>query len=93
MTARMCYHTAMILLSVQIRGAVWTAALLIALIVAVHLVKLAVIGYKNTKAPPQPPPQPAAPEKQPAAIYYIVEKKRTRKKKEQLGDPKEISFK
>lgn len=56
---------------------------------AVHIIKLAVVGFfslKNKK-PAEPEKKP---EKKPEPVYYIVEKKRAKKT---YSEPKEIQFK
>ena len=55
--------------------------------ILVHLVKLAYIGIKSLKKPPEEKPKP---EPKPEPVYYIVEKKRSKKT---YTDPKEIKFK
>ncbi len=54
----------------------------------VHIVKLAVEGFKSVKRAPQEEEQ--KPPEKPEPVYYIVEKKRT---KRSYSKPKEIEFK
>lgn len=60
---------------------------------AVHLIKLAVVGFLSLKRKKEP--QPEKPEKKPEKksepVYYIVEKKRA--KKSTYSEPREIQFK
>ena len=91
MTLSSRYNRSMLILSVQGRGAVWTAAIFLICVIIVHGAKLARIGYRTLfkKLPPEPP-KPA--EKTPEPVYYIVEKKKKRAKAE-YSEPKRIHFK
>lgn len=53
------------------------------------MVKLAIVGIKTLKKPPEVKPE--KPEPKPEPVYYIVEKKRA--KKANYSEPKEIKFK
>lgn len=55
--------------------------------ILVHMVKLAFLGIKSLKKPPEPEIKPAP---KPEPVYYIVEKKRAKKS---YSPPKEIEFK
>lgn len=55
--------------------------------ILVHLIKLAIIGIRSLKKPPQEEKKPAP---KPEPVYYIVEKKRAKKS---YSAPKEIQFK
>lgn len=57
--------------------------------IAVHIVKLAIVGFLSLKEKKQPPTP--KPEKKSEPIYYIVEKKKQRKAS--YSQPKEIEFK
>lgn len=92
MTEALRYHIGMNILSVtvQAQGIVWTVLLFLLIAVAVHGIRLSVIGYrtmgKNNEEQPKPP------EKPPEPVYYIVEKKKKRSKTE-YSEPREVSFK
>lgn len=55
--------------------------------ILVHLVKLAYIGIRSMKKPPEEIKKPTP---QPEPVYYIVEKKRSKKS---YSEPKQIQFK
>lgn len=55
--------------------------------ILVHLIKLAYLGIRSLKKPPEEEKKPT-PKAEP--VYYIVEKKRTKKT---YSNPKEIEFK
>jgi len=57
--------------------------------ILVHLIKLAYIGIRSLKKPPEEQKKPTPPKTEP--VYYIVEKKRARKST--YSEPKEIQFK
>ena len=57
--------------------------------ILVCVVKLAIVGIKTLKKPPEDKPE--KPEPKPEPVYYIVEKKRA--KKANYSEPKEIKFK
>ncbi len=79
------------LLSVQGYGALYTAVIFLAVLIGVHIVKLALIGYR-TRGKKLPPEQPKPKEPAPEPVYYIVEKKKKRPKAE-YSAPKRITFK
>ncbi len=56
--------------------------------ILVHLIKLAYIGIRSLKKPPEEPKKPTPPKTEP--VYYIVERKRARKAN--YSEPKEIKF-
>ena len=64
-------------LSVQGQGALYTAIVLIAVIIVVHGIKLARIGYRTLgkKLPPDPPPEDKEPRE---PVYFLVERKTRR---------------
>lgn len=55
--------------------------------ILVHVIKLAYLGIRYMKKPPEPEKKP---EPKPEPVYYIVEKKRTKKS---YSNPKEFEFK
>ncbi len=73
-------------LSVQWQGFFFLLLLLMACAVLVHLVRLALLGYRALmrRARPQPPAQDP--------VYFLVERKKKRAKAE-YGAPKKITFK
>ena len=78
-------------LSVQGQGALYTAIVLIAVIIVVHGIKLARIGYRTLgkKLPPDPPPEDKEPRE---PVYFLVERKKRRPKTE-YSTPRRIDFK
>lgn len=74
-------------------GILYLAILFVACFVFVHMVKLAVIGFKSVRKKPgeKPLPEPEK-KKEPQPVYYIVEKKRARSKAT-YSKPREIKFK
>ena len=78
------------LLSVQGEGFAYTLIALFICIAIVHLVRLALIGYRAMRKKPAPPPKKKEKEAEP--VYYIVEKKKKRAKAE-YSEPKRIQFK
>lgn len=71
-----------------ILGLVYLAVIFIACFAVVHVIKLAVAGFRSIKhKPAQADEQKPSP---PKPVYYIVEKKRAKKT---YGKPREISFK
>ena len=79
------------LLAVQWTGCVYVLILLFFCFIAVHIFKLAHIGYRARKNLPAEKPRPEKPPEQ-EPVYYIVEKKKKRVRTE-YSDPKRISFK
>ncbi|HIQ66579.1 MAG TPA: hypothetical protein IAB25_05905 [Candidatus Coproplasma stercoravium] len=74
-------------------GILYLAILFVACFVFVHMVKLAVIGFKSVRKKPEEKPQPEPEKKkEPQPVYYIVEKKRARSKAT-YSKPREIKFK
>lgn len=74
-------------------GILYLAILFVACFVFVHMVKLAVIGFKSVRKKPEEKPQPEPEKKkEPQPVYYIVEKKRS-KSRANYGAPREIKFK
>lgn len=55
--------------------------------ILVHVAKLAMLGIKSLKKPPEIEKEP---EPKPEPVYYIVERKRTKKS---YSNPKEFEFK
>lgn len=90
MTEPKRYDGGMSLLSVQSQGFLWCLFLAIIVIIVVHGIKLAAIGYRTfgKKLPPEPPKEP---EKTPETVYFLVERKKKRSKDE-LSEPKQITF-
>lgn len=82
------------ILSVQGTGAILTLALLLLVVLLVHAVKLAKVGWRTLfkKLPPEEPTRSAP---KPEPVYFLVErkKKRTKKPKSELSEPKQIEFK
>ena len=79
------------LLSLQSDGALYAVLILLVIVVLVHAIKLAHIGYRTLgkKLPPSPPKKP---EPKPEPVYFIVEKKKKRAKAE-YSEPRRIDFK
>ena len=79
------------ILSVQGQGAMYTVLVLIIVIIVVHGIKLARIGYRSLgkKLPPEPPPKEKN-EREP--VYFLVERKKKRVRSE-YSEPKRINFK
>lgn len=78
-------------------GILYLVLIFAACFTAVHIIKLAYIGFLSVrkkksepKSEPKPKPKPKS-EKKSGPIYYIVEKKRARKAT--YSEPKEIEFK
>ncbi len=84
-----------LLLSASLRGGLWLILLFLFCFFGVHLIKLARLGWSQTKAPPSEP-KPESKEKQAPAkqepVYYIVERKK-RAPKSSYGPPQPFSFK
>lgn len=74
-------------------GILYLILIFAACFTAVHVIKLAYIGFMSLrKKKPEPKPEPKPkPEKKPEPVYYIVEKKRPRRAT--YSEPKEIQFK
>ena len=79
------------ILSVQGQGALYTVLVLIIVIIVVHGIKLARIGYRSLgkKLPPEPPPKA---KNEPEPFYFLVERKKKRVRSE-YSEPKRINFK
>lgn len=79
------------ILSVQGQGALYTVLVLIIVIIVVHGIKLARIGYRSLgkKLPPEPPPKE---KNEPEPVYFLVERKKKRVRPE-YSEPKRINFK
>ena len=79
------------ILSVQGQGALYTVLVLIIVIIVVHGIKLARIGYRSLgkKLPPEPPPKE---KNEPEPVYFLVERKKKRARAE-YSAPKRIDFK
>ena len=79
------------ILSVQGQGALYTVLVLIIVIIVVHGIKLARIGYRSLgkKLPPEPPPKE---KNEPESVYFLVERKKKRVRSE-YSEPKRINFK
>lgn len=76
-------------------GILYLILIFAACFTAVHVIKLAYIGFmsirkKKNQPKSEPKPKPK-PEKKPGPVYYIVEKKRARRAT--YSEPKEIQFK
>lgn len=77
--------------SPQAQGFLWTVLIFLFCVIAVHGVKLAVIGFRSLhKNLPEEPPQ--KPESKPEPVYFIVERKKKRAKSE-YSEPREVKFK
>lgn len=76
-------------------GILYLILIFAACFTAVHVIKLAYIGFlslRKKKSEPKTEPKPKPkPEKKQGPIYYIVEKKRARRAT--YSEPKEIQFK
>lgn len=74
-------------------GLVYLILTFIICFTAVHVIKLAVVGFLSLKhkKEPQPEKPEKKPEKKSEPVYYIVEKKRA--KKSAYSEPREIQFK
>ena len=68
-------------------GILYLLLTFIACFILVHFIKLAYMGIKYVKRPPEPEKKP---EPKPEPVYYIVERKRTKKS---YSNPKEFEFK
>ena len=79
------------ILSVQGQGALYTVLVLIIVIIVVHGIKLARIGYRSLgkKLPPEPPPKE---KNEPEPVYFLVERKKKRVRSE-YSEPKRINYK
>ena len=79
------------ILSVQGQGALYTVLVLIIVIIVVHGIKLARIGYRSLgkKLPPEPPPKE---KNEPEPVYFLVERKKKRVRSE-YSEPKRINSK
>ena len=75
----------------QGQGALYTVLVLIIVIIVVHGIKLARIGYRSLgkKLPPEPPPKE---KNEPEPVYFLVERKKKRVRSE-YSEPKRINFK
>ncbi len=81
------------ILSIQAWGALYTLILFAVCAFTVHLLRLALFGYRAVKKKPDGKTDKSeAPEKSSEPVYYIVERKKKRPKTE-YSDPKRISFK
>lgn len=72
-------------------GILYTALIFAGCFFFVHLIALAVTGFKSLRQKPEPPEEPPKQKEEPQKIYYIVERKRSRKST--YSEPKEINFK
>lgn len=91
MTPARPYNGGMNLLSVQGQGFLYALCLFFICVAAVHLFKLARIGYRTLgKKVPAEKPKKQKTEKEP--VYFLVERKKKRSKPE-YDEPKRISFK
>ena len=79
------------ILSVQGQGALYTVLVLIIVIIVVHGINLARIGYRSLgkKLPPEPQPKE---KNEPEPVYFLVERKKKRVRSE-YSEPKRINFK
>lgn len=73
-----------------VSGILYLLLLFVCCFAAVHIVKLAYVGFKSLKKKPEVKKEEPKPEKKPQPVYYIVEKKRARKS---YSPPREIEFK
>ena len=90
-----------LLISLPIKGMLWTILLFLVCFFGTHVIILARLGweYQQRNATPtvekseeKAEEKKAPPEKQAEPIYYIVERK-TRRAKPTYGEPKQINFK
>lgn len=90
----------MLLLSLPIKGMLWTIALFLVCFIGTHVVILTRLGWEYQQQKNEPTTdkkeketeeKKAPPEKQAEPIYYIVERK-TRRAKSTYGEPKQINF-
>ncbi len=72
-------------------GILYTALIFAGCFFFVHLIALAIAGFKSFFEKPEPEPEEPPKKQEPQKIYYIVEKKRSRKST--YSEPKEIDFK
>ncbi len=73
-------------------GILYTVLIFAGCFFFVHLIALAIAGFKSIiKKPEEPPEEPPKKKQEPQKIYYIVEKKRARRST--YSEPKEIDFK
>lgn len=81
------------LLSVQGQGFLYVLILFLCCVIVVHIVKLALLGYRTLgkKLPAEKPKKPAKKHEQ-EPVYFIVERKKKRPKSE-YTEPKRIQFK
>ena len=89
-----------ILMSIPIKGMLFTILLFLVCFVGIHVIILARLGWEyqshKEKAVKKPVEKPKEEEKKPLVekepIYYIVERK-TKRAKTSYGEPKQIHFK
>lgn len=72
-----------------ILGFVYLVLIFVLCFTVVHVIKLAIIGFRSLKKKRKEPEE--KPAKKPEPVYYIVERKRARKST--YSEPKEIKFK
>ncbi len=73
-------------------GILYLFILFIACFIAVHAVKLALLGLKSLRRTEEKKPGPQEKPERPEPVYYIVEKKQKRRRQEYRA-PREIKFK
>ena len=90
-----------LLISLPIKGMLWTTLLFLVCFFGTHVIILARLGWEYQhrnvtltaeKNEEKTEEKKAPPEKQAEPIYYIVERK-TRRAKSTYGEPKQINFK
>ena len=90
-----------LLLSLPVKGFLWTILLFLICFIGTHVVILARFGWEfqqratpenSEKTEEKVEEKKTPPEKQAEPIYYIVERK-TRRAKPAYGEPKQINFK
>ena len=82
------YNEDMELLSIQGQGAFYTFCIFLICVIAVHIAKLAYIGWHARKK--KEPVKEKKPEKESEPVYYLVEKKK--KVSSQYKKPKKFKF-
>ena len=90
-----------LLLSLPVRGMLWTITLFLVCFIGTHVLILTRLGWEYQRQDSEKPAEKteekqdekkAPPAKQAEPIYYIVERK-TRRAKPSYGEPKQINFK
>lgn len=88
-----------LLISLPIKGMLWTIILFLICFIGTHVIILTYLGWEYQQQKNEPTAEKekpteekkAPPDKQAEPIYYIVERK-TRRAKSTYGEPKQINF-